>query len=115
MPATRSYGTWPSPLSAQTVAAQGLVRRTGSGLIEDVTPPPIDVRTRVHEYGGNWYVTHRGVLAFEGEQHGFRKAETVARCLEAELYFYGAVLGFTPADPVEPVQIHNLPGREVGA
>ncbi|HXH25921.1 MAG TPA: prolyl oligopeptidase family serine peptidase [Vicinamibacterales bacterium] len=54
-------------------------------------------------------------LAFEGEQHGFRKAETVARCLEAELYFYGAVLGFTPADPVEPVQIHNLPGREVGA
>lgn len=24
-------------------------------------------------------------LAFEGEQHGFRKAETIIRCLEAEL------------------------------
>jgi dipeptidyl aminopeptidase/acylaminoacyl peptidase len=37
-------------------------------------------------------------LAFEGEQHGFRKAETVTRCLEGELYFYGAVFGFEPAD-----------------
>ena len=42
-------------------------------------------------------------LAFEGEQHGFRRAETIARCLEAELYFYGKVFGFAPADRVEPV------------
>jgi dipeptidyl aminopeptidase/acylaminoacyl peptidase len=35
--------------------------------------------------------------AFEGEQHGFRKAETVIAVLEAELAFYGRVLGFTPA------------------
>ena len=47
-------------------------------------------------------------LAFEGEQHGFRRAETIARCLEAELYFYGKVFGFTPADPIEPVEIMNL-------
>ena len=39
-------------------------------------------------------------LTFEGEQHGFRKAETIIRCLEAELYFYGAVFGFAPADPI---------------
>jgi dipeptidyl aminopeptidase/acylaminoacyl peptidase len=47
-------------------------------------------------------------LSFEGEQHGFRRAETIARCLEAELYFYGKVFGFTPADPIEPVAIQNL-------
>jgi dipeptidyl aminopeptidase/acylaminoacyl peptidase len=47
-------------------------------------------------------------VAFEGEQHGFRKAENMVRCLEAELYFYGAVFGFTPADPIEPVAIDNL-------
>jgi dipeptidyl aminopeptidase/acylaminoacyl peptidase len=47
-------------------------------------------------------------LAFEGEQHGFRRAETIARCLEAELYFYGKVFGFTPADPIDPVEISNL-------
>jgi dipeptidyl aminopeptidase/acylaminoacyl peptidase len=47
-------------------------------------------------------------LAFEGEQHGFRRADTIAHCLEAELYFYGKVFGFTPADPIEPVEIANL-------
>ena len=35
--------------------------------------------------------------AFEGEQHGFRKSESVVAVLEAELAFYGRVLGFTPA------------------
>jgi dipeptidyl aminopeptidase/acylaminoacyl peptidase len=47
-------------------------------------------------------------LAFEGEQHGFRKAETIVRALEAELYFYSRILGFELADPVEPIQIDNL-------
>ena len=46
-------------------------------------------------------------LAFEGEQHGFRKATTIVRCLEAELYFYGAVFGFIPADDIEPIRIDN--------
>jgi len=47
-------------------------------------------------------------LAFEGEQHGFRKADTIVRSLEAELYFYGAVFGFEPADAIEAVAIANL-------
>ena len=48
-------------------------------------------------------------LLFEGEQHGFRKAETIVRATEAELSFYAQILGFTPADPIEPVRIENLP------
>jgi dipeptidyl aminopeptidase/acylaminoacyl peptidase len=48
-------------------------------------------------------------LAFEGEQHGFRKAETIKRTLEAELYFYGRVFRFPLAEQVEPVEIENLP------
>ena len=47
-------------------------------------------------------------LAFEGEQHGFRRAETEIRCLEAELYFYGRILGFEPADELQPVEIESL-------
>ena len=47
-------------------------------------------------------------LAFEGEQHGFRRAETIIRCLEAELYFYGAVFAFTPAGSFAPIEIDNL-------
>jgi dipeptidyl aminopeptidase/acylaminoacyl peptidase len=46
-------------------------------------------------------------LAFEGEQHGFRKAATIVASLEAELYFYGVVFGFTPADSLVPVAIAN--------
>jgi dipeptidyl aminopeptidase/acylaminoacyl peptidase len=33
-------------------------------------------------------------LTFEGEQHGFRRAETMITALEAELSFYGQVFGF---------------------
>ena len=47
-------------------------------------------------------------LTFGGEQHGFRKAENIVRAQEAELYFYGRVFGFTPADAIEPVPIANL-------
>jgi dipeptidyl aminopeptidase/acylaminoacyl peptidase len=47
-------------------------------------------------------------LAFEGEQHGFRKAQNIVRAEEAELCFYGRVWGFTPADEIEPVPIENL-------
>ncbi len=47
-------------------------------------------------------------LLFEGEQHGFRRADTIKRVFEAELYFYGKVFGFAPADTIEPVDIRNL-------
>ena len=47
-------------------------------------------------------------LAFEGEQHGFRKAENIKRALDAELYFYSKVFGFELAEPVEPVEVENL-------
>ena len=43
-------------------------------------------------------------LLFEGEQHGFRQAANIVRALEAELWFYGRVFGFAPADPIEPVE-----------
>ena len=48
------------------------------------------------------------LLLFEGEGHGFRRAENIVRALEAELYFYGRIFGFTPTDPIEPVAIENL-------
>lgn len=47
-------------------------------------------------------------LPFEGEQHGFRRAENIQRALDAELYFYSRIFGFKPADELEPVEIENL-------
>lgn len=46
-------------------------------------------------------VRHR-LLAFEGEGHGFRLADTQRLCMEAELEFFGEVLGFGPPDGSEP-------------
>lgn len=48
-------------------------------------------------------------VAFEGEQHGFRRAATIKRALEAELDFYSRVFGFELAEPVASVEIDNLP------
>jgi dipeptidyl aminopeptidase/acylaminoacyl peptidase len=48
-------------------------------------------------------------VPFEGEQHGFRKAANIKRSLDGELYFYSKVFGFELAEPVEPVDIKNIP------
>ena len=53
-------------------------------------------------------------LAFEGEGHGFRRAENIKRALDGEFYFYSRVFGFTPADDIEPIHIENMdaePGK----
>ena len=47
-------------------------------------------------------------VPFEKEQHGFRIAENIKRCLELELYFYSRIFGFHPADPIDPIVIDNL-------
>jgi dipeptidyl aminopeptidase/acylaminoacyl peptidase len=84
-------------LSSALILFQGL---------EDKVVPPNQAKMMAEA------VKHRGLpvayVAFEGEQHGFRKAENIIRSLEAELYFYGAVFGFTPADQIAPVAIANL-------
>jgi dipeptidyl aminopeptidase/acylaminoacyl peptidase len=43
-------------------------------------------------------------LSFEGEGHGFKRAETITRCLAAELAFYGQVFRFEPADELPPLE-----------
>ena len=74
--------------------------------LEDEVVPPNQAETMVAALARNG-VPH-AYLAFEGEQHGFRKAETNIRCLEAELYFYGRIMGFEPAGNPEPVEIVGL-------
>ncbi len=47
-------------------------------------------------------------VTYEGEQHGFRQAKNIIHSLETELYFYGRVFGFEPADDIAGVEIENL-------
>ncbi|MEZ5174948.1 MAG: S9 family peptidase [Acidimicrobiia bacterium] len=46
-------------------------------------------------------------LTFGGEQHGFRRAESIITVFNAELSFYAQVFGFEPADDIEPVAISH--------
>jgi dipeptidyl aminopeptidase/acylaminoacyl peptidase len=49
-------------------------------------------------------------LLVEGEGHGFRRAESRRRALEAELSFYAQVLGFELADAIDPIEVIGLLG-----
>jgi dipeptidyl aminopeptidase/acylaminoacyl peptidase len=44
-------------------------------------------------------------LAFEGEGHGFRKAETIEAALLAEYGFFCRIFGIEPADPLPPLDL----------
>jgi dipeptidyl aminopeptidase/acylaminoacyl peptidase len=76
--------------------------------LDDEVVPPSQAETMVAALKQNG-VPH-AYLAFAGEAHGFRRSETEIRCLEAELCFYGRILGFEPADELEPVEIHGSTG-----
>jgi len=90
-PKVAPYGAWKSPITSDLIvsgtiglgrivldgddtywtemrpAERGryvIVRRTASGQISDITPPPFSARTRVHEYGGGSYSVLHGVVYF---------------------------------------------------
>ncbi len=101
-------GPWPD--AEATYAARSPIHHTdgfSAPLIvlqgsEDEVVPPNQAEMIVAALAAKG-VPH-AYLLFEGEQHGFRKAENIVRALEAELWFYGRVFGFSPADQIAPVE-----------
>src|SRR5688500_15012397 len=96
-PAGLPYGAWPSPITADLIVAGSvglgqptidgddvywlesrpteagrnvLVRRTSDGASRDLTPPPWNVRSRVHEYGGGAYAVRDGLVGFSNDADG---------------------------------------------
>jgi dipeptidyl aminopeptidase/acylaminoacyl peptidase len=84
-------------LAAPVILLQGL---------EDEVVPPAQAEAMVEALRAKGLPY--AYITFEGEQHGFRKAENIRRALQAELYFYSKVFGFESADTHEPVAIQNL-------
>jgi dipeptidyl aminopeptidase/acylaminoacyl peptidase len=74
--------------------------------LDDKVVPPNQAELMVEELRAKGLPV--AYVAFEGEGHGFRRAATIKRTLEAELYFYSRIFNFELADPVEPVEIENL-------
>ncbi len=90
-PQVAPYGSWKSPITSDLIVSRTIglgqirldsediywsemrpdeggrnviVRRTPDGAIADITPPPFNVRTRVHEYGGGAFTVLNGSIYF---------------------------------------------------
>lgn len=90
-PKIAPYGTWESPISSNLIVSKAigigdirvdqghiywlesrpqeagrtvLVRCSPDNRIEDLTPEPFNVRSRVHEYGGGAYAVKDGIICF---------------------------------------------------
>ncbi|MGZ8598478.1 MAG: dipeptidyl-peptidase 5 [Actinomycetota bacterium] len=105
-------GPWPeaadlyrarSPIHSVDLLSTPMLLLQGA---EDVVVPPSQAEVMVAALRAKGLPF--AYLLFEGEQHGFRMAETIERAYEAELSFYGQVLGFEPAGGVPVLPIENL-------
>ncbi len=91
LPATEHVFVARSPLShPERFTTPMLIEQ---GLDDEVVPPSQSEAVRDALVANR--IPH-AYLAFEGESHGFRRAETIIRSLEAELSFLGQTLGFEP-------------------
>ncbi|MEU4798835.1 LpqB family beta-propeller domain-containing protein [Streptomyces sp. NPDC023327] len=70
---------------------------------DDVICPPAQSERFLAKMAGRG-IPH-AYLAFEGEGHGFRRADTMVRALEAELSLYAQVFGLDLADPVPTLEL----------
>ena len=97
------YGTWKSPITSDLIVSDTirfdeiaidgddvywiemrpteagryvLVRRTPDGRLEDLTPVPFNVRTRVHEYGGGTFAVNDATVYFSNfdDQRLYRRS-----------------------------------------
>ena len=93
----RSAINYTDQLSCPVIFFQGL---------EDKIVPPSQAEMMVEALKAKQLPV--AYIAFEGEQHGFRRAENIKRALEAELYFYSKVFKFDLPEFIAPVSIENL-------
>jgi hypothetical protein len=94
---TAPYGSWKSPITSDLIVAQSItlsevcldgghvywlegrpqeqgrcvvVRAGADGRATDITPPPYNARTRVHEYGGGSWTARDGTVYFSNFADG---------------------------------------------
>ena len=105
-PHLASYGSWKSPISSDLIVASSIrlgeieldgetiywsegrpsdggrcpIVRYVKGEVQDITPSPFNVRTRVHEYGGGSYFVSEGIVYFSNfvDQRLYRQSPGAA-------------------------------------
>jgi dipeptidyl aminopeptidase/acylaminoacyl peptidase len=105
LPNIAPYGSWKSPITSDLIARGSvglgqpefdgddiywielrpreggrnvIVKRDAAGVAADMTPPPCNARTRVHEYGGGDYLVANGIIYFSNfsDQRLYRQTGT---------------------------------------
>jgi len=77
--------------------------------LDDPVVPPEQSESIAHDLAAHG-IRH-AYIAFDGESHGFRMASTIRTALEAEISFYGQILGFTPPG-IPPVKLTDASPAE---
>ena len=111
MPTTLPYGAWPSPITAALITgtqvglsspwldgddaywceSRPLEARAGDAAapsarrhaLEELTPAPFNLRTRVHEYGGRPFTARDGIVVgveLEDQRHLSARRPAPRRC-----------------------------------
>jgi dipeptidyl aminopeptidase/acylaminoacyl peptidase len=81
--------------------------------LDDPIVPPAQAQSIADDLAKHG--TRHALLTFKGESHGFRRAESIVAALEAELSFYGQVLGFSPPGIAElPLDDGSAGGNGAG-
>jgi dipeptidyl aminopeptidase/acylaminoacyl peptidase len=136
---------WPSPITAELAAAgspapgeirldgddiywiesrpleggrSAIVRRSPSGEVRTILPPPFSARSRVHEYGGGGYAVSAGTVYFShgGDGRIYRlEGETPPRPLtpRSEIRYGGLVFDPRRNRILAVREDHRLPGPPV--
>ena len=138
------YGSWQSPITSDLIVREAVglyqpridggetywiemrpseggrnvvVRRDLAGATRDVTPPPFNVRTRAHEYGGGDYVVNNATVYFSNfaDQRMYSQSvggEPFPITPEGEMRYADAVLDERRQRLICVREDHSVLGRE---
>lgn len=138
------YGSWKSPITSDSIVsgsiglAQPLIdgpdiywiemrpteggrsvilKRDAPGVVSDVTPPPFNARTRVHEYGGGDYAVRDGAVYlanFSDQRLYVRRGEAAPEAITpaADARYADAVIDEARGRLICVREEHTVAGRE---
>jgi len=138
------YGSWKSPITSDSIVTSSIglsqplidgpdiywiemrpteggrgviVKRDALGVVNDVTPPPFNARTRVHEYGGGDYTVRDGAVYFSNfsdQRLYLRKGEAEPQAITpaAAVRYADAVIDQARGRLICVREDHTVAGRD---
>ena len=143
-PKIASFGSWKSPITSDLIVTESvgltqpmldgadiywsemrpseggryvIMRRDETGATQEINPPPLNARTRVHEYGGGSYLVHNKQVYFSNfaDQRIYRQvADDQPRPItpEAETRYADGLIAEPHAQLICVREDHTTPGQE---